>query len=108
MTTASEMPTPSGDQLPVEVQRSLTRLRARAWGVAMGLLFGVGLFAATLILVLLNGPNVGAHLGLLAVFLPGYAVTGFGSVVGLVYGFGIGYAAGWLTGRVYNALVRTI
>ncbi len=108
MTTVSEMPTPSSDQVPVETQRTLARLRARAWGVATGLLVGVGLFAATLILVLLDGPNVGAHLGLLAVFLPGYAVTGFGSVVGLVYGFGLGYAAGWLTGRVYNALVRAI
>lgn len=108
MTTASQTPAPSGDDLPVEVRRTLTRLRARAWGVAAGLLFGLGLFAATLILVLLDGPNVGAHLALLAVFLPGYSVTGFGSIVGLFYGFVIGYAAGWLTGRIYNALVPTV
>ena len=107
MTTASQTPTPSSSELPVEVRRTLTRLRARAWGVAAGLLFGIGLFGATLILVLLNGPNLGAHLGLLSVFLPGYSVTGVGSVVGLFYGFVIGYAGGWLTGRIYNALVPT-
>jgi len=108
MTTASHTPTPAGDDLPLEVRRTLTRLRARAWGVAAGLLSGIGLFSATLILVLLDGPNVGAHLGLLSVFLPGYSVTGLGSVVGLFYGFCIGYAAGWLTGRIYNALARTL
>jgi hypothetical protein len=107
MINASSTPTPSGDQLPLEVRLTITRLRARAWGVATGLLFGIVLFAATLILVLLNGPNLGAHLGLLAVFLPGYSVTGFGSFVGLFYGFVIGYALGWLTGKVYNAFVRT-
>ena len=107
MTPTLQTPTPSSDKLPLEVRRTLTRLRARAWGIASGFLFGIGLFTATLILVLLNGPTVGAHLGLLSVFLPGDSVTGLGSLVGLLYGFVIGYAAGWLTGRIYNALVPT-
>ena len=84
------------------------RLNARAWGVAVGLLFGLGLFVATNILVLKNGPDVGRHLGLLRAFLPGYRVTLGGSLIGFLYAFMIGYGVGWAIGRVYNALARDI
>ncbi len=83
------------------------RLNARAWGIAMGLLFGLMLFVATNILVLKGGPNVGRHLGLLGAFLPGYRVTYTGSVIGFAYGFAVGYVFGWAIGRLYNALART-
>ena len=82
------------------------RLNARAWGIAMGLLFGLMLFVATNILVLKGGPDVGRHLGLLRAFLPGYRVTYTGSVIGFAYGFAVGYVFGWAIGRVYNALAR--
>jgi hypothetical protein len=82
------------------------RLNARAWGIALGLLFGLGLFVATNILVLKGGPTVGRHLGLLGVFLPGYRVTIGGSFIGFAYAFLIGYVVGWAIGRVYNALAR--
>ena len=86
--------------------RTPARLNARAWGVAMGLLCGLGLFLATNILLLKGGPVVGPRLALLGVYLPGYTVTFAGSLIGLGYGLVIGYAAGWLMGRVYNALAR--
>jgi hypothetical protein len=57
-------------------------------------------------LVVRGGPDVGAHLGLLSVFLPGYAVTAIGSIVGFAYAFVIGYAMGWIAARVYNAFVH--
>jgi hypothetical protein len=82
------------------------RLNARAWGIAMGLLFGFGLFVATNILVIKGGPTVGRHLGLLGAFLPGYRVTFGGSLIGFLYAFVIGYGGGWTIGRVYNALAR--
>jgi hypothetical protein len=82
------------------------RLNARAWGVAVGLLFGLGLFVATNVLVLKGGPSVGRHLGLLSAFLPGYRVTLTGSLIGFVYAALIGYAVGWTIGRLYNALAR--
>jgi hypothetical protein len=82
------------------------RLNARAWGIAVGLLFGVGLFVATNVLVLKGGPTVGRHLGLLSAFLPGYRVTLGGSLIGFSYGFVIGYGVGWTIGRVYNAFAR--
>lgn len=90
---------------PVPEGRSIRRLNARAWGIALGLLFGGGLFAATNILVLKGGPRVGQHLELLSVFLPGYSVSFAGSLVGFVYLFVIGYGVGRIVGGVYNWLV---
>ena len=89
----------------VAMQRVMLRLNGRAWGIAMGLLFGVGLFVATNILVVKGGPQVGPHLNLLGVFLPGYRVTFIGSVIGFVYLFVIGYAVGRLIGLVYNRMI---
>ncbi len=89
-----------------ELRTTVLRLNARAWGVAMGLLLGGGLFIATNILVLKGGEVVGPHLGLLGVYLPGYRVTFLGSLVGFVYAFVIGYLFGRLIGTVYNSLAN--
>jgi hypothetical protein len=94
-------PTPA----TVAAVRSLARLNAKAWGVAVGLLAGLGLLAATWILVILDGPVVGPHLSLLGVFLPGYSVTWLGGLVGFVYAFVGGYAMGRLIGYLYNLQV---
>lgn len=88
------------------LRTALARLNARAWGIAMGLLFGGGLLIATLVLVIQGGPNVGQHLGLLRVYLPGYSVSVGGGFIGFIYGFVIGYAVGRIIGSVYNRLVR--
>ena len=96
------MMTPSDKQLAIETRRALLRLRERAWMIATGLVCGVLLGAATLVLVIRGGRRVGQHLGLLSVYLPGYSVTVLGSIVGFVYAFVIGGALGWLAGRLYN------
>lgn len=106
MTPQHRTPSQSFEPLPPDTQRSLARLHARAWGVAAGFLLSFGLFAATLILVVQGGPNMGEHLGLLSVFLPGYSVSIGGAFVGGVYAFVIGYALGRVVGTVYNAAVR--
>ncbi len=87
-------------------RRTLLRLNARAWGIAVGLLLGMGLFIATIFLVLKGGLQVGAHLGLLGVLLPGYRVSVGGAFIGFGYLFVIGYAIGRIIGSVYNALAR--
>lgn len=84
------------------LQSKLLRLNARAWGVAVGLVLGLALFVATNILVVRGGEEVGPHLSLLGIFLPGYSVTFLGSVVGFVYLFVIGYGIGRIIGGVYN------
>ena len=86
------------------VAGALRRLNARAWGIAVGLILGGGLFVATNVLVLKGGENVGAHLQLLSIYFPGYRVTLLGSLVGSAYAFVLGYALGRLIGTVYNRL----
>ncbi len=88
------------------VNLAIMRLNGRAWGIAMGLLLGGGLFVATNFLVLKGGANVGQHLQLLRVFFPGYSVTFGGSLIGFIYAFVLGYALGRLIGSVYNRLGR--
>ncbi|NOT09711.1 MAG: hypothetical protein HOP28_16075 [Gemmatimonadales bacterium] len=88
------------------VRATLARLNGRAWGIAIGLLFGGGLFLATIVLVARGGENVGQHLALLRAYFPGFTVTVVGSFVGFVYGFVVGYAIGRIIGIVYNRLVR--
>src|SRR4051812_43741566 len=104
MTNTPDRPdTPAAADLIV--RRTIARLNGRAWGVAFALIGGLGILIPTWVLVLEGGPNVGAHLSLLSVFLPGYSVTMGGGLIGFVYGFVIGYAIGRLMGPLYNVML---
>lgn len=102
-------PTPhhqSSNETAQAVIVGLVRLHARAWGISVGLLLGLGLASATLLLVAKGGAEVGQHLSLLRVFLPGYSVSVTGAIVGFVYMFVIGYALGRLVSTLYNRFAR--
>jgi hypothetical protein len=88
------------------VESRLMKLNAAATGIATGLLLGVGLFVATLWLVIKGGEVIGPHLGLLGQYLIGYSVTYVGSVVGLVYGFVIGFIGGYSVAAIYNFILH--
>jgi hypothetical protein len=88
-----------------DLKLAIARLNGRAWGIALGLLLGMGLLIATNLLVLRGGPNMGQHLRLLAVFFPGYSVSFVGSIIGFIYAFVVGYGLGRLIGALYNWLV---
>jgi hypothetical protein len=90
-----------------QLKTTLLKLNARAWGIALGLLLGLGLALATFVLVFRGGESVGPHLSLLALFLPGYSVSIAGAFIGFAYLFVIGYAIGRLIGSVYNKLARS-
>ena len=90
------------------IQRVLMRMNEQGWGIAMGLLLAIGLFIATNVLVIRGGANVGAHLGLLSVYFPGYRVTFLGSLIGFVYAFVVGYAIGRTIGAIYNRIVDAV
>lgn len=90
------------------VQKVLVRMNEQAWGIAVGLLLGVGLLLATIILIVRGGENVGPHLALLSVYFPGYSVSYAGSVVGFVYAFVVGYAIGRTIVVIYNRLVNAM
>ncbi len=84
------------------IKKSLVRFSEQGWGLAFGSTAGVGLFLATIVLVLRGGINVGEHLNLLGVYLPGYSVSYVGSLIGFVYAFVIGYGAGRTIATIYN------
>lgn len=89
------------------IVQSLAKIDATALGVALGSLFGLMIFLATNILVLKGGEQIGTNLGLLGNFFIGYDVTPIGSIVGLGYGFIVGFAIGWLIASVRNSAVMT-
>jgi hypothetical protein len=80
-------------------------MHLQSWGMAFGGVAGVGLFLATIVLVLRGGENVGAHLGLLSVYFPGYDVSIRGAFIGFVYAFVGGYAVGRTIGAIYNKVL---
>ena len=93
------------DQELRQVRKTLQRMHEQGWGLACGILLGLGLFVATNVLVVRGGEVVGPHLGLLGIFFPGYRVTFLGSLIGFVYAFVVGYGFGRTVSVVYNRLV---
>ena len=88
------------------LKRAVEVLNEKAWGIGLGLVLGVGLFVATNFLILKGGGNVGPHLRLLSAYFPGYSVTFTGSLIGFVYLFVLGYAAGRTAVTLYYRLSR--
>ncbi len=89
------------------------KLDRAALGCSVGAVGGIALFLATAILLLKGGPVVGPTLSLLGQYLPGYTVTPVGSLLGLIYGFTVGWVLGWgfallrnTTLLLYIAIVR--
>lgn len=82
-----------------------TRLDPTAFGLSVGIGAGLVIFLATIILVLRSGEIVGPRLQLLEQFLPGYAVTPLGSIIGMLYGFIGGFSVGWGGAFLRNAMV---
>ena len=87
------------------IRRAFERTSEQGWGLALGLLASLGLFLATVILVAKGGVDVGKHLRLLSVYLPGYSVTWTGAFIGAAYMFFLGYGAGRTIATIYNKMV---
>src|SRR3989441_1501734 len=85
----------------------LTRLFAKldrvAFGLSVGAASGLVLFLATLFVVPGGQPLVRPILGLLGQYFPGYSVTPSGTIVGLAYGFIVGFVGGWSFALLRNA-----
>ena len=95
-------PTVSEEEI---IRRAVVRLNGHILGFVTGLIAALGIFAATNFLVLKGGEVVGPHMGLLDQFLIGYSVTFAGSLIGALYLFVIGYAAGLFIALVYNWVI---
>ena len=88
------------------LSRAFARLDVVALGAAVGSVAGLGLFLATVVLLVRGGSLVGLHLSRLRFFLPGYEVTWLGSVIGLVEGAIAGFALGALVATLWNLYHR--
>ena len=84
------------------LQVAIVRLRSRVMAVTFGMVGGVGLFVATVWLLIRGGENVGQHLNLLDNYFPGYEVSWVGSLIGFGYGALFGGIIGWTLAWVYN------
>jgi hypothetical protein len=93
------------NEKPIETLRDkithiFPRLDPVALGFAFGITAGVLIFAATLFLVITGARHTGPNLAVLGNFVPGYAVTYEGAVVGL---FGL-FILGFFVGSVFAYL----
>jgi hypothetical protein len=80
----------------------LMRLNGVILGLVLGALFGCGIFIATIVLLVRGGEVVGPHLALLGQFFIGYRVTFAGSIIGFLYGMGLGFVVGYMIAGLYN------
>lgn len=90
------------DKVIIEAFAKLDKI---ALGLAVGAVAGLGVFAATVFLLIKGGTVVGPNLALLGQFFIGYTVSLRGAFVGLVYGFVFGFILGWLIGFLRNSLL---
>jgi len=88
------------------ITRVVVRMNATMTGIVIGLLLGIGLFLATLWLVIKGGPNPGPHLALLGQYFPGYSVSFLGALIGFAYALALGFATGFILGNLYNRLAK--
>lgn len=79
------------------------KLDQKAMGLALGILVGLAVFAATIWVVVSGG---GYHLGLLKQFYIGYQISVLGAFIGLIYGFVDGFIGGWLLAWLYNKFAK--
>ena len=100
------------NQAELRLLKAAIRMNMIVMGIAFGLLGGSILWLSTVILLVRGGHDVGPHLSLLSVFLPGYSVTWSGAWIGLAWGVVFGalsgailywsYASTLLTGRLLD------
>jgi hypothetical protein len=90
------------DQLVIQAFAKMDKM---ALGIAAGLVGAVGIFLATVILLIKGGYPVGPNLALLGQYFIGYTVSWKGSVAGALYGFLFGFALGWSTAFLRNLFV---
>jgi hypothetical protein len=86
---------------PAPLPHAFLPVHKTALGIAVGLIFGCGVFAVTAFHVVLRPVNA-PPLELLAQFFYGYTVSWTGSAVGFAWGFFTGFVAGWFAAFVRN------
>ena len=88
------------ESLPPSATLLFAPVDKRAFGVAIGTVTGLGIFAVTAIDLVRGIPWRG--LRLLAQYFAGYDLTWDGALIGLLWGFAVGFCAGWFVAFTRN------
>ena len=92
------------EALPRSATLLFAPLDKRAFGVAIGIASGLVLFAVTVVdLALLSSRWQGIKL--LKEYFPGYTLSRQGAFIGLLWGFAVGFCAGWFVAFVRNLVM---
>ena len=81
------------------------QLRIRALGLAVGIVFGLCVFLATVSAIWFGQ---GLTLSRLAIICPGYTVSYPGAFLGLVWGIVVGFVDGAIVALLYNRLLKVL
>ena len=92
--------------MPPAVALVFAPLHKRAFGTAIGLAAGLLIFGMTAIYVL-RGPFPGNNLWLLRQYFFAYTVSWQGAFIGFLWGFGVGFVAGWFIAFCRNLVIAT-
>lgn len=84
------------------IQEAFARMSPVALGISVGTVSGLGLFLATVVLLLKGGNVVGPTLALLDNYLIGFSVTWPGAFIGLVETSAGGFMVGFLFASLRN------
>ena len=80
------------------------KLNIRAFALAFGLIWGLGLFILTWWIIAFDGAT--GEVTLIGKVYRGYNITSIGSIIGLVWGFFDGLVGGAIFAWLYNLLLR--
>ena len=91
---------------PKSILQLTLLLSGRALGLAVGAILALQLIASTVWLVLRGTADESVHAELLSNYLPGYAVSVPGALIGGAWLFAYGFALSYLFAFVYNFVVK--
>ncbi len=92
----------SGNDIEALVENALAPLHAPALGLAVGLVAGIALMLATLILLAKGGESVGPHLALLGEYFWGYEVSVRGAILVFFQTGALGFCLGGIFATLRN------
>lgn len=91
-------------EIEPELDVAFAPLHKRCLGVAVGAVLGLLVFAVTIV-HMVRSPSEPYPLVLLRQYFAGYSVTFAGALIGLAWGFWIGFVIGWVFAFVRNAVL---
>ena len=99
------LPAIEGDpllELNEVIDAAFAKLDPSALGFAIGMVSGLGLFLATILLLLKGGDVVGPKLSLISHFLLGFKATWTGAFIGFIEAGAFGFTLGYLGAELRN------